>query len=170
MKCEDFENRLSFFLDGETDQEESARFNEHINQCPKCRETYRESAALDQKVKSIPVFKPPGTAPAGDTKRGGLVLFPRLVMAGVLALMLLAAGVYLALPGFFNTRPSSSPPVAVNTPAPEKTAEKINRIKYDFQFNDSTYDLKVEGEGVRLVSFEMFEDSGNGIVMSFEGD
>ena len=55
MGCEKFQEQISAYIDDELSSEEKVAFNEHLLQCPFCREEYRMTLLLSQDISSLPI-------------------------------------------------------------------------------------------------------------------
>ncbi|GEM_PF-2527027 len=168
MKCRDFEERVSYFIDGEIKGEELQELVRHRNECPQCRALFEKLVRMDNLVQNIPEVSPERMNPfdlmkqCQKTTMTGLPakLFP---LAAICALFIIC----LAL---FWRGPLKS---AVHIPlhgTPAATVADNPDIRYDVDLNDSHYSVSIYGKEVSLVSFEISENGNSGVQMSFESN
>lgn len=58
MNCEQITDRLDEFLDGMLDKEQTAQFQQHMQDCADCRARKDEIHALQEDLKLLPVYRP----------------------------------------------------------------------------------------------------------------
>lgn len=155
MKCNDFDERISLYMDGEMEIEEIEGWKAHLAVCPACTTKLDHATAVDALIASIPSPPPGMMTPHHLMERGRIrEKTTRLRLAGTLmAVIVLAAGLFL-------TRS------AVNMPGERKPSpvhfvslkEKPD-LSYRIELNDSKYELKIWGEEVTLLSCHVSEKS-----------
>ena len=60
MTCEEFEDRLGAYIDGELDAAARQGMEEHLRECPACRSSYARQRALSAALrKQLPTFEAP---------------------------------------------------------------------------------------------------------------
>jgi len=155
MKCSDFDDRISLFMDGEMEKEETEGWKAHLDECPTCAGKLDQAATVDGLIASIP-DPPPGLMTAqhlmthGKTRQKNA----RLKLAGAIAAVLvIVAGLFFArtainMPG--NMGPSPIQFVSLR--------EKPD-LSYRIELNDSRYEMKIWGEEVTLLSCHVSEKS-----------
>lgn len=166
MNCSDFEERVSYFIDGEIMGEEVQEWICHKDECPRCRALFEKLARIDSLVRDIPDISPERVNPFDLMKEGqkttvaGLPakLFP---LAAICALFIICLALFWR----------GQQPSALHFPRTGVTAAAVADnpdIRYDVDLNESHYSLSIYGKEVSLVSFEISENGNSGIQMSFE--
>ncbi|HEY2372235.1 MAG TPA: zf-HC2 domain-containing protein [Gaiellaceae bacterium] len=88
MECEYARARASLALDGELSQVERAHLRAHVERCTGCAAYARDLDGLTQELRSAPLQRPRGRAPARRRRPGAR----RLQLGLVAAVVALAAG------------------------------------------------------------------------------
>ncbi|MDQ7824911.1 MAG: zf-HC2 domain-containing protein [Candidatus Eremiobacteraeota bacterium] len=170
MKCGDFEERASWFLDGEMDGTEKAAWDEHLTLCPQCRGVLESYSRVDSIVSALPEEIPPALNPFDLMEKKGSVLGGRvqcfLRFAPVFAVILVVAGALFFLKGTaFLPVPSPSPAEGGGHSLIPGEAPVFD---YHVELNDSQYSIALWGEEVKMVSLYLAEEGKGDITMSFE--
>jgi anti-sigma factor RsiW len=66
MNCREFTEFLDDYFDGTLTDAERAVFDEHLAECPFCRDylaTYRQTVAVVREAYAVPAAAPPASAP-----------------------------------------------------------------------------------------------------------
>ncbi len=58
MRCNELEERLSAYLDGELDAETSEDLARHLSQCARCAADLGSLKAIDEEVRALPALDP----------------------------------------------------------------------------------------------------------------
>ncbi|MCD4783756.1 MAG: zf-HC2 domain-containing protein [Candidatus Eremiobacteraeota bacterium] len=179
MNCDEFQNRISFFIDKEISPDEEREFRQHLNNCGKCKRALDEYHSINRLVESIPAFTPPEMkasdfikTPKKWDKGKEFVLLPalRFSLVSALIIVIIVAGIFL----YINRSAKIGISIVTPVESPVKPYTDIafepgyNKIHYDMVLDETTYDITVEGEGVKLVSFEISENDNKGVKMNFQ--
>lgn len=172
MNCNESEDRISLYIDGELSGDETESVKKHMKSCPECNKLYNEFKSVDGLIDNIPHISPERIN-AHDLltkgKMGGSALpmfnSRRIALAGAF-LILLALGLFAAKDIFFTPSPGPPQPGIAGNRA-ITSEQEIIRLDYDVQLNDTVYNVAVEGEGVRMISFDLTVNDVEGVSMEF---
>jgi hypothetical protein len=152
MKCKDFEERISFFMDREMDEEEREAWDKHLEGCGTCRELLATFRGIDSLVAAIPDPALKGLSLQDIMeKRKRRTRISILRLAASLTTLLLILGAFFLLPAMQGKQGTTILPITFMelTRPPE--------AHYTLSLNDSAYRLKVYGEEVTLLSCDIRE-------------
>lgn len=157
MNCEQIQQRMDDYLDGDLDLEKAAELHAHINQCHDCRARLRRAEVILAGLKSVrvPAMRPGFAAQAvrqaaGQSRprshrRAFVAGFGSALVAG-LAMWMALGGL---LPGGRDAAPSRLQEVAISVAAPQ-TVNLAFDVGYPIQ--DATLSLNLP-DNVELVGF-----------------
>lgn len=173
MNCSEFEDKISLYMDGELPGDERESVKNHLESCPACKKVYDEFKSIDGLIVNIPKASPEKISAQDLLNRGkadGMTLplfsFPRLALAGAF-IILLVLGIFAAKGVLFTPAPV---PTMANTAGNIKPEPVITRTDYDVRLNDTAYNVSVEGEGVRMISFDLTVNDVEGVSMEFASE
>lgn len=173
MNCNEFEEKISFYMDGELPGDETESVEKHMEGCPECKKLFDEFKSIDGLIDNIPQISPEKIN-AHDLiskgKGGGVTLpvfnFQKFALAGAF-LILLALGLFMSKGVIFAPSLQPMPPAVSHKATPE---DEITRTDYNVQLNDTAYNVTVEGEGVRMISFDLIVNDVEGVSMEFASE
>lgn len=168
MSCRDFEERVSYFIDGEIKGEELQEWIRHRDECPRCRALFEKLARIDSLVRDIPDISPEPMNPFDLMKEGQKTTVARL-QAKLFPLAAVCALFIICLALFWHGQQPSAPHFPGQGVPAAAVADNPD-IRYDVDLNESHYSLSIYGKEVSLVSFEISENGNSGVHMSFESD
>ena len=175
MNCSEFEDKISFYMDGELPGDETESVEKHMEGCPECKKLFDEFKSIDGLIDNIPQISPEKINAHDLLSKGesrGTILpvfnFQKFALAGVF-LILLALGLFVAKDIIFvPSQNTTQPGMAVNHNI--KPGTETTRTDYDVQLNDTAYNVTVEGEGVRMISFDLLVNDVEGVSMEFASE
>ncbi len=173
MNCNEFEDKISLYMDGELCGDERESVENHLESCPACKKVYDEFKSIDGLIYNIPQISPEKINAhdfIGKDETRGVILpvfnFRRLALAGAF-LILMALGLFMAKGVIFPPSLQPMPPAVSHKATPEV---EITRSDYDVRLNDTAYNVSVEGEGVRMISFDLTINDVEGVSMEFASE
>ena len=157
MKCDDFRERVSFFIDNEMDRKEREGWESHLKRCEACKGLLDELSAVDSLIAGLPDPAPPSIIPGDLIARGKRHQSPGWVrLAGAFTVMIIV----ILGTVFFLQRPDWNPS-NFYTPIDFRELGERPAADYHIELNESNYNLKLWGEEVKLLSCEIRISDGN---------
>jgi len=168
MNCRDFEEHVSYFIDGEIKGEELQEWIRHRDECKRCRALFEKVSRIDSLVRDIPDISPEPMNPFDLMKEGRKTTVTRL-KAKLFPLAAVCALFVICLAMFWH----GQKPSALHIPrqvSPAATVAGNPDISYDVDLNKSHYSLSIYGKEVSLISIEISENGNSGVYISFESN
>lgn len=173
MNCSEFEKIISLYIDGELPGDETVKAKNHLESCPVCRKLYDEFKSVDGLINNIPTASPEKISAQDLLNQGKaqgmtppVFNFRRLALAGAF-IILLVLGIFAAKDVILAPAPR---PVGTTLVGNMEPKPEITRTDYDVRLNDTAYNVTVEGEGAKMISFDLTVNDVEGVSLEFVSD